>query len=125
MPLSLGFVPPCLPKARQLELMPKLKPEVYSAVIDEAHKNGLRVAAHIYDLDDAKAIVRAGVDIIAHGVRDKPVDPEFIDMMKARSVWYIATIGLDESMYSFAEQAPWTKEPFVQRVLHPSVRTLF
>jgi hypothetical protein len=53
-------------------LMPKLKPEVYSAVIDEAHKNGLRVAAHIYDLDDAKAIVRAGVDIIAHGVRDKP-----------------------------------------------------
>jgi imidazolonepropionase-like amidohydrolase len=59
-------------------LMPKIKPEVYSAVIDEAHKNGLRVAAHIYDLDDAKAIVRAGVDIIAHGVRDKAVDPELI-----------------------------------------------
>ena len=73
----------------------KVKPEVYSAVIDEAHKNGLRVAAHIYDLDDAKAIVRAGVDIIAHGVRDKPVDAEFIDMMKARSVWYIATMVLD------------------------------
>ena len=55
-------------------LMPKIKPEVYSAVIDEAHKNGLRVAAHIYDLDDAKDIVGAGVDIIAHGVRDKAVD---------------------------------------------------
>jgi imidazolonepropionase-like amidohydrolase len=105
-------------------LMPKTKPEVYSAVIDEAHKNGLRVAAHIYDLDDAKAIVRAGVDIIAHGVRDKAVDTELIDMLKARSVWYIATIGLDESIYSFPEQAPWTREPFVQRVLHPSVRTL-
>jgi imidazolonepropionase-like amidohydrolase len=105
-------------------LMPKTKPEVYSAVIDEAHKNGLRVAAHIYDLDDAKAIVRAGVDIIAHGVRDKSVDAELIDMLKARSVWYIATIGLDDSIYSFPEQAPWTREPFVQRVLHPSVRTL-
>src|SRR5262245_13473769 len=35
-------------------LMPKLKPEVYSAVIDEAHKNGLRLAAHIHDLDIAK-----------------------------------------------------------------------
>jgi len=45
-------------------------------------------------------------------------------MLKARSVWYIATIGLDESIYSFPEQAPWTREPFVQRVLHPSVRTL-
>src|SRR5437016_7997656 len=80
-------------------LMPKLKPEVYSAVIDEAHKNGLRVAAHIYDLDDAKAVVKAGIDIVAHGVRDKPVDSEFIDMMKARSVWYISTIVRDYTGY--------------------------
>jgi imidazolonepropionase-like amidohydrolase len=87
-------------------LMPKLKPEVYSAVIDEAHKNGLRVAAHIYDLEDAKAVVQAGVDVIAHGVRDKPVDPEFIDMMKARSVWYISTIVLDYTNFVFAEQQP-------------------
>jgi imidazolonepropionase-like amidohydrolase len=103
-------------------LMPKLKPEVYSAVIDEAHKNGLRIAAHIYDLDDAKAIARAGVDIIAHGVRDKPVDSEFVDMMKARSVWYISTIVLDYTNYAFAEQPSWTREPFFQRSLHPAVR---
>ena len=102
----------------------KVKPEVYTAVIDEAHKNGLRVAAHIYDLDDAKAIVRAGVDIIAHGVRDKPVDAELIDMMKARSVWYIATMVLDDSNFVFAEQPPWMREPFFQRALHPAVRTL-
>jgi imidazolonepropionase-like amidohydrolase len=102
----------------------KLTPEVYTAVIDEAHKNGLRVAAHIYDLDDAKAIVRAGVDIIAHGVRDRAVDAEFIDMMKARSVWYIATIVLDESNFAFAEQPSWISEPFFQRALHPAVRTL-
>ena len=102
----------------------KVKPEVYTAVIDEAHKNGLRVAAHIYDLDDAKAIVGAGVDIIAHGVRDKPVDAEFIGMMKARSVWYIATIVLDDSNFVFAEQPPWMREPFFQRALHPAVRTL-
>jgi len=101
----------------------KVKPEVYTAVIDEAHKNGLRVAAHIYDLDDAKAIVRAGVDIIAHGVRDKPVDAEFIDMMKASSVWYIATTVLDYTNYIFAEQPPWMREPFFQRALHPDIRT--
>jgi len=103
-------------------LMPKLKPEVYSAVIDEAHKSGLRVAAHIYDLDDAKAIVRAGVDVIAHGVRDKPVDSEFIDMMTARSVWYIPTIVLDYTNYVFADQPSWMREPFFQRALHPAVR---
>ena len=104
-------------------LTPKVQPEVYTAVIDEAHKNGLRVAAHIYDLDDAKAIVRAGVDIIAHGVRDKPVDAELIDTMKARSVWYIATMVLDYTNYIFAEQPPWMREPFFQRALHPAVRT--
>src|SRR5215510_1167188 len=91
-------------------LMPKLKPDIYSAVIDEAHKNGLRVAAHIYDLDDAKAIVRAGVDVIAHGVRDKPVDSEFIDMMKTRSVWYISTIVLDYTNFAFADQPPWMRD---------------
>src|SRR5262252_4899680 len=106
-------------------LMPKLKPDIYSAVIDEAHKNGLRVAAHIYDLDDAKAIVRAGVDVIAHGVRDKPVDSEFIDMMKARSVWYISTIVLDYTNFAFADQPPWMREPFLQRALHPAVRAQF
>jgi imidazolonepropionase-like amidohydrolase len=103
-------------------LMPKLKPEVYSAVIEEAHKNGLRVAAHIYDLDDAKALVKAGVDIIAHGVRDKPVDSEFIDMMKARSVWYISTIVLDYTNFIFADQPAWMGEPFFQRAILPDVR---
>src|SRR5262245_11699335 len=103
----------------------KVKPEIYSAVIDEAHKNNLRVAAHIYDLDDAKAIVRAGVDIIAHGVRDKSVDTEFIDMMKAQSVWYISTIVLDYTNFVFADQPPWMREPFLQRALHPAGRAQF
>jgi imidazolonepropionase-like amidohydrolase len=106
-------------------LMPKVPAEVYSAAIDEAHKNGLRVAAHIYDLDDAKAIVRAGVDIIAHGVRDKPVDSEFIDMMKARQLWYVSTIVLDYTGFIFAEQPSWMREPFLQRALHPAVRVQF
>ena len=62
----------------------KLSPELYTAVIDEAHKNGLRVIAHIYTLDDAKATLRAGVDAFAHGVRDKDLDDEFISLVKQR-----------------------------------------
>ena len=80
-----------------LDTAPTMKPEIYQAVIDEAHRLGLRVAAHIYYLQNAKDVLRAGVDIIAHGVRDKPVDAEFIDEMKSRSAFYIATIGLDEA----------------------------
>jgi imidazolonepropionase-like amidohydrolase len=101
---------------------PKMKPEIYQAVIDEAHRAGCRVAAHIYYLADAKAVLRAGVDIIAHGVRDQPVDAEFINEMKARSTWYIATINLDECSYIFAEQPDWTKEPFFQNALQPALK---
>jgi imidazolonepropionase-like amidohydrolase len=101
---------------------PKMKPEIYEAVIDEAHRAGIRVAAHIYYLEDAKAVLKAGVDIIAHGVRDQPVDVEFINEMKARSVWYIATLNLDECFYILAEQPAWTKEPFFQNALQPALK---
>jgi imidazolonepropionase-like amidohydrolase len=60
----------------------KLSPELYGAVIEEAHKNGLRVIAHIYTLEDHKGVLRAGVDAFAHGVRDKDVDDEFVAIVK-------------------------------------------
>ena len=62
----------------------KLTPELYGAVIDEAHKHKVRVAVHVYYLDDAKGLLKAGVDVFAHGVRDKDVDDEFMAMAKAR-----------------------------------------
>ena len=42
----------------------KLTPELYGAIIDEAHKNGLRVTAHIFTLEDAKGLLRAGIDAL-------------------------------------------------------------
>lgn len=62
----------------------KLSPELYRAAIDEAHKHNLRTIAHIFTLEDAKGVLRAGIDVFAHGVRDKDIDDEFIAMMKAR-----------------------------------------
>jgi imidazolonepropionase-like amidohydrolase len=61
----------------------KLSPETYGAIIDEAHKRGLRVIAHLFDLEDAKGLVRAGIDAFAHGVRDKDIDDEFVALWKA------------------------------------------
>lgn len=62
----------------------KLSADLYGPVIDEAHKHKLRVAAHISALEDAKGLLKAGIDIFAHGVRDRDVDEEFIAMVKAR-----------------------------------------
>jgi imidazolonepropionase-like amidohydrolase len=62
----------------------KLTPEFYSAIIDEAHKRGLRVTAHIFDLEDAKGLIRAGIDALAHGVRNKDIDDELVAMFRQR-----------------------------------------
>ena len=62
----------------------KLTPEMYGAIIDEAHKRGLRVTAHIFNLEDAKGLIRAGVDVFAHGIRDKDIDDEVVAIFKQR-----------------------------------------
>jgi imidazolonepropionase-like amidohydrolase len=63
----------------------KLSPEIYGAVIDEAHRRGLRVTAHIFDLEDAKGLLRARVDAFAHGVRDRDIDDELMAMLRQRA----------------------------------------
>ena len=62
----------------------KLSPEIYGAIIDEAHQRGLRVTAHIFALEDAKGLMRAGIDAFAHGVRDRDIDDELVAMFKQR-----------------------------------------
>ena len=64
--------------------VPKLTPELYGAIIEEAHKQKVRVTAHIFDLEDGKGLLKANVDAFAHSVRDRDVDAEFLSMMKQR-----------------------------------------
>jgi imidazolonepropionase-like amidohydrolase len=71
--------------------VPKLKPEVYRAIIDEAHKNGMETLAHLSRtsaLADAKDLLKSGVDGFVHTVRDRDVDDEYIALVKAHpKVW--------------------------------------
>ena len=62
----------------------KLTPDLYGAIIDEAHRRGLRVTAHIFTLEDGKGLLRAGLDAFAHGVRDRDIDDEFVALIRKR-----------------------------------------
>ena len=93
----------------------KMPPEVYRAVIDESHKLGLKVAAHIFYLDDAKDLLRSGVDMIAHSVRDKPIDDEFIQLMKARNVPYCPTLTREISVFAYESSPRFLDDPFFLR----------
>jgi imidazolonepropionase-like amidohydrolase len=99
----------------------KMAPEVYRAIIDEAHKHNLRVAAHLFYLEDAKDLLRAGVDIIAHSVRDKEIDDEFIALMKARNVPYCPTLTRDLSTFVYESRPDFLSDPFFLRDADPDV----
>jgi imidazolonepropionase-like amidohydrolase len=71
--------------------VPKLTPPLYRAIINEAHEHNLRVAAHIYYLADAKELLRSGIDIFAHLVRDRDVDDEVIALFKQHPNVYVMT----------------------------------
>lgn len=103
----------------------KMTPEIYTAVIDESHRNGLRVAAHVYYLDDAKKLVAAGADILAHGVRDQLVDDALIAAMKQRGTWYVSTLDLDEAFFIYAEQPDWMRSDFFRAALQPALAAQF
>lgn len=91
---------------------PKMSPETYAAIIDEAHKNGYRVASHIVLLDDAKGVLKAGSDFIAHSVRDFEVDDELIRLMKARNIYYCPTLTREVSTFVYEGTPAFFKDPF-------------
>lgn len=100
---------------------PKMKPEIYAAIIDEAHRNGLRVAAHVYHLDDARKLVSLGVDVLAHSVRDGDMDDGLLAEMKRRGTAYIPTLSLDDFAYAYEGSPGWINDPFFQAALDPGV----
>ncbi len=98
----------------------KMSPEVYGAVIDEAHKHGFRTAAHIVFLDDAKGVLRAGVDYIAHSVRDREVDQDFIDLMKQRHASYSPTLTRELAVFTYSETPSFFSDPFFLKEADPA-----
>jgi imidazolonepropionase-like amidohydrolase len=90
----------------------KMTPATYRAVIDEAHRRGLRVAAHIFYLEDARDLVASGADFIAHSVRDRPVDSAFVDALKKRNVCVSPTLLREVSAFVYASEPDFFADPF-------------
>jgi imidazolonepropionase-like amidohydrolase len=99
----------------------KMKPEIYKAIISEAHKRNIRVAAHLFYAEDARALTEAGLDIIAHSIRDKEVDADLLAKMKQKNVIYIPTLSLDEYQFVYGANAGWINDPFFKASLEPGV----
>ncbi|HAK54600.1 MAG TPA: amidohydrolase [Acidobacteria bacterium] len=93
----------------------KMPEEAWRAVIARAHEHGLRVAAHVFYLDDAKKLVEADVDLLAHSVRDTDVDQELIDMMVERNVCLSPTLLREVSTFVYESRPDFFDDPFFLR----------
>jgi imidazolonepropionase-like amidohydrolase len=93
----------------------KMSPEVYAAVIDEAHRKGMRVAVHTFYLEDAKAVLKLGADYIAHSVRDKEIDAGTIALLKQRDVPLCPTLTREVSAFAYGATPEFFADPFFLR----------
>jgi len=90
----------------------KMPEEVYHAVIDRSHELGYQIATHMYELEDARKLLEAGSDLLAHSIRDLPVDESFIGLIKEKGVGYCPTLTRELSTYVYGDTAAFFSDPF-------------
>ncbi|MFC2138242.1 amidohydrolase family protein [Bacteroidota bacterium] len=78
--------------------IPTLKKETITALIEAAHKNEKMVFVHIAREGDAKWVIEAGADGLAHMFSDDVYDPEFGDILAVNKAIVIPTLSILESL---------------------------
>jgi imidazolonepropionase-like amidohydrolase len=99
--------------------LPSMNEETIAAITEDAHKAGVKVMTHTLTLENAKITVRAGVDSLVHGIQDRDIDDEFVQLIKSKGTGYTATLAVYEprnrtEMY-----------PGLDRVLEPLIAQMF
>ncbi len=98
----------------------KLRPELYRAIIDEAHGRDLQVIAHVYYAADAAGLVEAGVDSFAHLVRDREMTSQLVGTISSRNVFIMPNLGISERGTHF-EPPTWLDDPLLLHSVAPDV----
>ncbi len=101
------------------DLPSRMPPDISKAIIDQAHKHGLRAIAHIFYLENAKTLASQGVDGFAHSVRDLPVDQALLDDMKRHDIVQLAATLSREASFTYTK-LPFLDDPFFNRSITPA-----
>ncbi len=87
-------------------------PAVFGAMIAQSHADKLRVAAHMFTVEETRGLIDAGADILAHSIRDRDADPALIADIKARDIGYIPTLTRDLSVFVYESTPDFINDPF-------------
>lgn len=86
---------------------PTLNVDEIHVVVEEAHKQGLKVAAHATTPDGIRNAIMAGVDSIEHGHR---ADQQDLELMKSKGIFLVPTVGVVDSLVEKSKAIPLTPE---------------
>ena len=100
---------------------PKMKPDVYQAIISHAHGSGYKVAAHLYYQADAKALLDSEVDFIVHSIRDEEVDDALIRKLVNDEVCLCPTLTREVSTFVYESEPDFFSDPFFLKDADPEV----
>jgi len=100
------------------EKMPK---NLFDALVDQAHIRRLPVAVHVFYLEDVKYILNSGADLVAHSIRDLPVDNEFINLINDKNVCYIPTLTREVSTFVYEGEPEFFSDPYFLKEVDPAV----
>ena len=98
---------------------PRMPPPVYRAIIDEAHGRTLKVNAHVFYHEDAVGLVDAGIDGLAHLVRDREMDGGLIAAIVRRGTYVMPNLGGAERG-THSSVPSWFEEPGLMTLLRQS-----
>jgi imidazolonepropionase-like amidohydrolase len=75
---------------------PAMPWQVYEAIIDEAHKNNIKVHAHATTIRDQKEALGAGADVLVHMVQNAPIDDDLSALVKETKPYWATVIALGD-----------------------------
>jgi imidazolonepropionase-like amidohydrolase len=82
------------------------------AVFQTANARDARVATHVFYKDDASRLLDLGTDLIAHSVRDQPLDDPFVAKLYESGVCYVPTLTREMSTFVYSTRPDFFDDPF-------------
>lgn len=99
----------------------KMPRDHFDALLDQANKRRLPLAVHLFYLEDAKYILNAGADMVAHSIRDLPVDQEFINLIKEKDKCYVPTLTREVSTFVYESEPTFFSDPYFLKEVEPAI----
>ena len=102
--------------------LPKITPEIRTAIVQEAAKHDIPSVAHIIDEEDVQQLAELGVTDFLHTVRNRgPLDDSFIQMCKSKGLSFAPTLSIAQGVWYLAESPEALNDQELRQAFSPEV----